>query len=72
MTHGIIRNTLLQLNKVMRNKQLLQSRLGKLNGLIQRQDMNVNRGGSRQEYNTTQIEIKELLQDIMDIVEREA
>ncbi len=56
----------------MRNKQLLQSRLGKLNGLIQRQDMNVNRGGSRQEYNTTQIEIKELLQDIMDIVEREA
>ncbi len=51
MTHGIIRNTLLQLNKVMRNKQLLQSRLGKLNGLIQRQDMNVNRGGTQREYN---------------------
>ena len=56
----------------MRNKQLLQSRLGKLNGLIQKQDMNVNRGGTREEYNNTQIEIKELLQDIMDIVEREA
>lgn len=71
MTHGIIRNTLLQLNKVMRNKQLLQSRLGKLNGLIQKQDMNVNRGGTQREYNDTQIEIKETLQDIMDIVERE-
>ena len=59
-------------NKVMRNKQMLQNRLGKLNGLIQRQDMNVNRGGTREEYNNTQIEIKELLQDIMDIVEREA
>ena len=56
----------------MRNKKLVQNRLGKLNGLIQKQDMNVNRGGTQREYNDTQIEIRETLQDIMDIVEREA
>ena len=58
--------------KVMRNKQIIQNRLGRLNGLIQKQDMNVNRGGNREQYNETHREIKEVLQDIMDIVERES
>ena len=56
----------------MRNKQMLQSRLGKLNGLIQRQDMNVNRGGSREGINEAQRSVTETVQDIIDIVEREA
>ena len=59
-------------NKVMRNKQIVQNRLGKLNGLIQRQDMNVNRGGTREQYNETHSAIKETLQDLMDIIERES
>ena len=58
--------------KVMRNKQIIQNRLGRLNGLIQKQDMNVNRGGNREQYNETHREIKEVLQDIMDIIERES
>ena len=56
----------------MRNKQIVQNRLGKLNGLIQRQDMNVNRGGSREDYRDTHIAIKEIIQDLMDIIERES
>jgi predicted transcriptional regulator len=56
----------------MRNKQIIQNRLGKLNGLIQKQDMNVNRGGTREQYNETHRSIKEVLQDIMDIIERES
>jgi len=56
----------------MRNKQIVQNRLGKLNGLIQRQDMNINRGGSREDYKNTYISIKETLQDLMDIIERES
>ena len=59
-------------NKVMRNKQIVQNRLGRLNGLIQKQDMNVNRGGTREQYNETHNSIKEVLQDIMDIIERES
>ncbi len=56
----------------MRNKKIVQNRLGKLNGLIRRQDMNVNRGGTREEYNTTHQDILSTLQDLMDIIEREA
>lgn len=59
-------------NKVMRNKQIVQNRLGKLNGLIRKQDMNVNRGGTREQYNTTHQDILTTLQDLMDIIEREA
>ena len=69
---GYIRILWYNKNDKMRNKQIIQNRLGRLNGLIQKQDMNVNRGGNREQYNETHREIKEVLQDIMDIVERES
>ena len=56
----------------MRNKKIVQNRLSKLNGLIRRQDMNVNRGGTKEEYNSTHQDILSTLQDLMDIIEREA
>ena len=56
----------------MRNKQLVLKRLQKLNGLLRKLDMNIHRGGTRTETNQTQNEINHLLQDISDIVDREA
>jgi hypothetical protein len=56
----------------MRNKQLVLKRLQKLNGLLRKLDMNIHRGGTRTETNQTQNEINHLLQDIRDIVDREA
>jgi len=55
----------------MRNKQLVQNRLQTLNGLLKKLDMNIHRGGTKDEINNTQREISQILQDINDIVERE-
>jgi hypothetical protein len=55
----------------MRNKQLVQNRLQTLNGLLKKLDMNIHRGGTKEEINTTQREISQILQDINDIIERE-
>ena len=55
----------------MRNKKLLQTRLQTLNGLFRKLDMEMHRGGTKGSINTTQVLIKELIQDITDIVERE-
>ena len=56
----------------MRNKKLVLRRLQKLNGLLRRLDMNIHRGGTQTETNQTQDEITHLVQDIRDIIEREA
>jgi len=72
VTHGIIRNTLLQLNKVMRNKSLVQNRLRTLQGQLKKLDMQIHRGGSREGINEAQRTITETVQDIVDIIEREA
>jgi len=55
----------------MRNKQLAQNRLQKLNGLLKKLDMNIHRGGSKEEINSTQREINHVNQDLSDIIERE-
>jgi len=55
----------------MRNKQLVQNRLQTLNGLLKKLDMNIHRGGTKDEINNTQREISQILQDITDIIERE-
>ena len=72
MTHGIIRNTLLQLNKVMRNKKLVQNRLSTLQGQLKKLDMQIHRGGDRVTINEAQRSVEETVQDIIDIIEREA
>ena len=56
----------------MRNKKLVLRRLQTLNGLLRRLDMNIHRGGTQTETNQTQDEITHLVQDIRDIIEREA
>ena len=56
----------------MRNKKLVLRRLQTLNGLLRRLDMNIHRGGTQTETNQTQDEINHLVQDIRDIIEREA
>lgn len=55
----------------MRNKQLAQNRLQKINGLLKKLDMNIHRGGSKEEINSTQREINQIIQDLSDIIERE-
>tara|TARA_R100000093_G_C1903359_1_gene60558 strand:- start:492 stop:659 length:168 start_codon:yes stop_codon:yes gene_type:complete len=55
----------------MRNKQLVQNRLQTLNGLLKKLDMNIHRGGTKDEINNTQREISQIIQDINDIIERE-
>lgn len=71
MTHGNITNTLLQLNKVMRNKNLIQNRLRTLQGQLKKLDMQIHRGGNRTTINEAQREVTETVQDIVDIIERE-
>ena len=71
MTHGIIRNTLLQLNKVMRNKNLVQNRLRTLQGQLKKLDMEIHRGGNRISINEAQRLVEETVQDIVDMIERE-
>jgi len=55
----------------MRNKKLIQNRLQTLNGLLKRLDMNIHRGGTKDQVNNTQREISHIIQDISDIIERE-
>ncbi len=55
----------------MRNTQLAQNRLQKINGLLKKLDMNIHRGGSKEEINSTQREINQTIQDLSDIIERE-
>lgn len=55
----------------MRNKQLVQNRIQTLTGLLKKLDMNIHRGGSKNEINETQRQISQIIQDISDIIERE-
>ena len=59
-------------NKVMRNKKLVQNRLSTLQGQLKKLDMQIHRGGNRTTINEAQRNITETLQDIIDIIEREA
>ena len=56
----------------MRNKQLVQNRLRTLQGQIKKLDMQIHRGGNRTTINEAQRTIEETVQDIIDIIEREA
>ena len=58
-------------NKVMRNKNLVQNRLRTLQGQLKTLDMQIHRGGSRENINEAQRTVTETLQDIVDIIERE-
>ena len=55
----------------MRNKQLTQNRIQTLNGLVKKLDMNIHRGGSKEEVNETQRQITQIIQDLSDIIDRE-
>jgi DNA-binding FrmR family transcriptional regulator len=56
----------------MRNKNLVQNRLRTLEGQLKTLDMQIHRGGSRTSINEAQRLATEILQDIIDIIEREA
>ena len=56
----------------MRNKQLVQNRLRTLQGQLKQLDMQIHRGGNRESINESQRAIEETVQDIVDIIEREA
>ena len=56
----------------MRNKQLVQNRLRTLQGQLKKLDMQIHRGGDRTSINEAQRTVNETVQDIVDIVEREA
>ena len=74
MTHDNITNTQypIQINKVMRNKNLVQNRLRTLQGQLKTLDMQVHRGGTRTSINEAQRNVEESVQEIVDIIEREA
>ena len=55
----------------MRNKQLAQNRIQTLNCLVKKLDMNIHRGGSKEEVNETQRQITQIIQDLSDIIDRE-
>ena len=55
----------------MRQKQLVQNRLRKLQGQLKKLDMNIHRGGNRTTINESQRDVEETVQDIVDIIERE-
>ena len=56
----------------MRNKKLLQNRLNTLQGQLKKLDMQIHRGGTRDGINESQRTVTETVQDIIDVVEREA
>ena len=56
----------------MRNKSLVQNRLRTLQGQLKQLDMQIHRGGNRTSVNESQRAIEETVQDIVDIIEREA
>ena len=55
----------------MKQKQLVQNRLRKLQGQLKKLDMNIHRGCSRTAINESQRDVEETVQDIVDIIERE-
>ena len=55
----------------MKQKQLVQNRLRKLQGQLKKLDMNILSGGSRTAINESQRDVEETVQDIVDIIERE-
>lgn len=56
----------------MRNKKLVQNRLSTLQGQLKKLDMQIHRGGDRVTINEAQRAVEETVQDIIDIIEREA
>ena len=56
----------------MRNKPLVQNRLRTLQGQLKQLDMQIHRGGNRTSINEAQRAVEETIQDIVDIIEREA
>ena len=56
----------------MRNKQLIQNRLRTLQGQLKKLDMEIHRGGNQTSINEAQRAIEETVQDLVDIIEREA
>ena len=56
----------------MRNKSLAQNRLRTLQGQLKQLDMQIHRGGNKTTINEAQRAVEETVQDIIDIVEREA
>ena len=56
----------------MRNKQLVQNRLRTLQGQLKKLDLQIHRGGDRTTINEAQRSVEETVQDIVDIIEREA
>ena len=56
----------------MRNKKLMQNRLRTLQGQLKQLDMQIHRGGDRGSINAAQRSVEETVQDIVDIIEREA
>ena len=56
----------------MRNKSLVQNRLRTLQGQLKKLDMQIHRGGDRTTINEAQRAVEETIQDLVDIVEREA
>ena len=56
----------------MRNKKLVSNRLRTLQGQLKKLDMHIHRGGDRTSINEAQRAIEETVQDLVDIIEREA
>ena len=56
----------------MRNKSLVQNRLRTLQGQLKKLDMQIHRGGNKTTINEAQRAMEETVQDIVDIIEREA
>ena len=56
----------------MRNKKLVQNRLSTLQGQLKKLDMQIHRGGTRTQINEAQRSVEETVQDIVDMIEREA
>ena len=56
----------------MRNKKLVSNRLRTLQGQLKKLDMQIHRGGDRTSINEAQRAVEETIQDLVDIVEREA
>ena len=56
----------------MRNKKLVSNRLRTLQGQFKKLDMEIHRGGDRTTINEAQRAVEETVQDLVDIIEREA
>ena len=56
----------------MRNKKLVSNRLRTLQDQLKKLDMQIHRGGDRTSINEAQRAVEETIQDLVDIVEREA